>query len=1120
MKNLLSFLKTHEKLGALVFYLLAVAAVYSPVVFFGKSLQAPIYHPYSVTEKGVYGYEGRKPFGAFNVDVSNATITDYPINKLVGDIWRQGQVPLWNPHKGIGQPLPEQLGQSVFFPYQILKDVFPVGSWDFFLLGRLLVAGFFSFLFLRLLSISQISALLGGLIYMFSGSFTWFINNEEMVNPAMMIPVILWAVERMFRARDFRSFVFLATSTGLIITAGSPGVVLYAILLAFSYVIFRIFAFLPAGLANPFRARLKLLLTFLTVTVLGVSLASPLLFPFFDFLKSAVALRETLGSAVVSAWHFGFVVFPGLADVPIQYRFGISNGLWDAVGNYSGILPLYLILLGLLATFFHRGPLKKYLFFFIAFTAVVLLKNYGVFPFVLLGKLPLFQTVWSPRWSGPIWGWCLAMAAALGLEMVIEHRQQLSQKLKKLSNGLKFFLLSLLVLGLGLYQKYVYDFLLEQKDKILMIEGHSFLALGFYFGAVLTFLFLATWLLFYSKKGRALIFLLMGLVFLELWLWVPRGYQGVTLKFMPFLFGMLAIILTGAKRPWFRSLMLAVLFLGAFNLVDFFSPFGLPRRVDPFREPPYISFLKNQPGHFRSIGAGGVLMPNYASAFGISDVRHIDAITERHFFNFKKDVLDVEEYPFWFINTPTGLAPNDLKSFPILCGERKYSPAKQKSAFTDRLPYYSLLGVKYILVPKNLNLGDVFDIERPDRFPLIYNREIKIYENPYVLPRTFISQRFERINSYGQAQERLKTLEFDEFKRLVFLEEKPGEHINQTGTVGTGIQTAAIKSYLPSKVVVEADIGQAGILVLTDLFYPGWQATVNGEPEKIHWVDGLFRGIYLKPGHNQVIFSYLPDKFRIGLAVAGLALIVMVLWFLAGRYPRSRVVFIPLIAITISFLIYQHLLTIGNYLENKTQIHIDPSLATKADTQKKVLWERRRREMNFVSQRLIQLLPTLESEFRVDNFQFPEGLASPFQIDYRSGDGKKRRILIRVAKKDDPEYSYDPSLGRIVDFILKDYTESAEFTIAARLGKEDRVPVPGYLIRDFQDARILRSLFFYWQKGDQLLETRLYLTTAYYELVDGKWVLKAGNPVVGTEAPFNNGYFYDCEIAGWRKLLR
>lgn len=1119
MKNLYSFLIKSEKLSALLFYLLVISVFYSPVIFFGKSLQAPIYHPYSVTEKGIYGYEGRKPFGAFNVDVSNATITDYPVNKLAGNIWLQGRVPLWNPYKGIGQPLPEQLGQSVFFPYQILKDVSPVGGWDFFLLGRLLVAGFFSFLFLRLLGLSKISALLGGLVYMFSGGFTWFINNEEMVNPAMMIPVVLWAVERVLRKVDFWLPVFLAISIGLIITAGSPGVVLYAVLLIFAYIVFRVFAFLPPGSVNPFRTRLKLLFTFLATAVLGVSLASPLLLPFFDFLKSAVALRETLGLSLVSAKHFGFVILPGLADVPVDYRFGISNGLWDAVGNYSGILPIYFALLGLVAAFFFKSPLKKYLLFFLVFSIAILLKNYGVFPFILLGKLPLLQTVWSPRWSGPVWGWCLAVTAALGLEMVIEHRQQIGQKLKSLSKGFKFFSLFFLILGLGLYQKYVYDFLLEQKDKILMIEGHSFLALGFFFGTMLTFLFLATWLLFYAKNGRAPIFLLLGLVFLELWLWLPRGYQGVTLKFVPFLFGILAIIFAARRsRPW--PVVLATLFFISFNLVDSFSPFGLPRRVDPFREPPYISFLRNQPGHFRSIGAGGVLMPNYASAFGVGDIRYIDAITEKHFFNFKKDVLDVEEYPFWFINTPIGLAPADLESFPMHCGERKYSPAKQKSIFTERLPFYSLLGIKYILVPKNLTLNDVFDVEKPNEFPLIYDQEIKIYENPNVLPRAFVSRRFEALGSYGKVQERLKVSGLEDLKRLVFLEEGLREYVNQAKIVNTGIQAAEIKSYLPSEVVIEVNVSQPGILVLSDLFYPGWQAAVNGEPAKIYRADNLFRGVQLKPGRNQVTFSYLPDKFSAGLILVGLALIVLILWPLASRYPRGRIIFITIITTAIGFLVYQQTLTISNYLENKTSIHIDPSLATETDTQKKMLQERRRREMNFVSQRLIQLLPALENEFRVDNFQFPEGLASPFYVNYIDGDKKKKRILIQVVKKDDPEYGYGPSLSRIVDFILKDYTESAEFAVAGKLGKEDPVRVPGYLLRDFQDARILRSLFFYWQKGGRLLETRLYLTTAYYELVDGKWVLRAGNSVDGTETPFSNVYTYNCETAGWRRSSR
>ncbi|MDP2910121.1 MAG: hypothetical protein Q8N69_03575, partial [bacterium] len=193
--------------------------IYSPVVFFNKSLQAPIYHPYSATEKGVYGYEGRGPFGAFNFDANDATVGRFPENKFLGDSYKNGSFPFWNPYKGVGEPIVSMFDAGQFFPYQILEDISPVKSWDFFFLGRLIIAGFFSFLFLRSLKLSFLDSFLGGIIYMFSGGFVWFINTEAMVNAAMMIPILLLAIEMFLQNQSGLYIALSALSFGLILVA-------------------------------------------------------------------------------------------------------------------------------------------------------------------------------------------------------------------------------------------------------------------------------------------------------------------------------------------------------------------------------------------------------------------------------------------------------------------------------------------------------------------------------------------------------------------------------------------------------------------------------------------------------------------------------------------------------------------------------------------------------------------------------------------------------------------------------------------------------------------------------------------------------------------------------------
>ena len=89
-----------------------------------------------------------------------------------------------------------------------------------------------------------------------------------------------------------------------------------------------------------------------------------------------------------------------------------------------------------------------------------------------------------------------------------------------------------------------------------------------------------------------------------------------------------------------------------------------------------------------------------------------------------------------------------------------------------------------------------------------------------------------------------------------------------------------------NRVVVHIAEGtRPGVLVLADMWYPGWEATVDGNPAPVLAVDGVFRGVEVGQGAREVVFKYCPASFRIGVVVslAGLALLLL----LAVLYRRK-----------------------------------------------------------------------------------------------------------------------------------------------------------------------------------------------------------------------------------------
>ncbi len=64
-----------------------------------------------------------------------------------------------------------------------------------------------------------------------------------------------------------------------------------------------------------------------------------------------------------------------------------------------------------------------------------------------------------------------------------------------------------------------------------------------------------------------------------------------------------------------------------------------------------------------------------------------------------------------------------------------------------------------------------------------------------------------------------------------------------------------------------------GLLVLSDVNYPGWRATVDGRPSPVYQTDYLLRGTVIPAGEHDVEFVFWPWSFAIGSAVSMLALL-------------------------------------------------------------------------------------------------------------------------------------------------------------------------------------------------------------------------------------------------------
>lgn len=122
---------------------------------------------------------------------------------------------------------------------------------------------------------------------------------------------------------------------------------------------------------------------------------------------------------------------------------------------------------------------------------------------------------------------------------------------------------------------------------------------------------------------------------------------------------------------------------------------------------------------------------------------------------------------------------------------------------------------------------------------------VRLYKNPAFQPRAWIT-----------AEEDISIYALDDL-------------------AGIDKKSAEITSSKPNRIDVEAE--GPGYLVLAEINYPGWRATVDGKTADILTAGSLFRAVLLEPGTHRVRFSFTPMLVYLGAGLGGLAIVVFII---------------------------------------------------------------------------------------------------------------------------------------------------------------------------------------------------------------------------------------------------
>ncbi len=157
---------------------------------------------------------------------------------------------------------------------------------------------------------------------------------------------------------------------------------------------------------------------------------------------------------------------------------------------------------------------------------------------------------------------------------------------------------------------------------------------------------------------------------------------------------------------------------------------------------------------------------------------------------------------------------------------------------------------------------------------------IIVYHNPEALPRAYLADDIAVARTVRQARDILSQNDFTPGKTILAEVALPVE----TGTLPLG--EAQITGETPTSVQIEVKKNnRASVLVLSDTYYPGWQATVDGNPTRIYPVNISQRGVVVPPGDHLIQFKYNSEYFRIGVIIT---IVSISLTFGLMAYPQGR----------------------------------------------------------------------------------------------------------------------------------------------------------------------------------------------------------------------------------------
>ena len=182
-------------------------------------------------------------------------------------------------------------------------------------------------------------------------------------------------------------------------------------------------------------------------------------------------------------------------------------------------------------------------------------------------------------------------------------------------------------------------------------------------------------------------------------------------------------------------------------------------------------------------------------------------------------------------------------------------------------PVLNMLNTKYFILP--LQGGQSVPLENP-----------YTYGHAWLVDKVrYVANANEELDGIGQLNLRSEAVADQKFKEVL------GESVVQDT-----MSRVRLKTYEPNQLTYEVETGKGGVVVFSEIYYPGWTATVDGVEQELGRVDYVLCALQVKPGKHEVVLSFFPKSIDRTETVAYVAygVLLLIILVMVGIHYRRR----------------------------------------------------------------------------------------------------------------------------------------------------------------------------------------------------------------------------------------